>query len=180
MKSRRLHGALMPLAVIWFLSFATTAGATNYPFGQRDPSTSGFVTNTPVNAVRGVFFTCTGANVTVTHLGIVIPNGMSAQRDLALWTISGTLLGQVTTNSASSTWSFIQLATAVPLTQGAQYVVSEWGNGYYFSNTGVNTSGWGGDSNITFHGTRYLNSQSSHTFPTPQWTPHIYGVPDIG
>ncbi|UCE38709.1 MAG: hypothetical protein JSW00_05635, partial [Thermoplasmata archaeon] len=62
------------------------------------------------------------------------------------------------------------------------YVVAEWGYGYYWRYVGGSyPPTWDGDSNFQTIRMQYANSATKDTFPSNYLSsPYIYGVPDIG
>ncbi|MHC5078317.1 MAG: DUF4082 domain-containing protein [Planctomycetota bacterium] len=126
----------------------------------------------------GYEFTCTGSNVFVTELGCHVPTG--AARDVRLWTSTGNQLAQAAVGAGTG-WRFTTLSTPVPLTQGQNYVVSEFATGAgndYWGHAGP--TGWGGDSNISWVTARYAFI-TAHNFPNMSsggtWQ---YGIAEIG
>jgi hypothetical protein len=158
---------------------AAEAFATNYPFGQQNPSTSGFTNANSGPWVLGHRFHVNSANVSVTHLGCNTPNG--GARDVRLWTTSGTQLAQASV-PAGSGWQFTALTTAVSLTQGSDYIVTEHSSSlydYWLLNNG-SIAGWTGDANITYVQSEFVSS-STHIFTTgTSGTLVIYGIAEIG
>jgi hypothetical protein len=155
------------------------ASSAYNPLTQSIPS--GWLTNNPANATRGWRFHVNTAGISVTQLGVIIPPGFeSYERWVTLWDMSGNMLAQVqVTGLVGEKWKFVDLPTPVALTQGTDYIVTEWGTGYYYSYTPSNPP-WGGDANIAYVDLRYGNDVTKDTYPTSVLSVYMYGIPDIG
>jgi len=160
-------------------------GASPGTRALREGSIATFTTNSPVGATRGYRFQVAAANLYVTELGVIIPPAYtgSSQRWLTLWDAStqGQLAqAQVPTPFPGGVWTWVPLVPPVALTQNSQYIISEWGTGYYYKSWGSYPTPWGGDANITVLSMRYANSGTKDTFPTSNINNMHYGIPDIG
>jgi hypothetical protein len=170
---------------IFFLGVITAgwlaAGVIIYPLGEQEPS--GFSTNTVSNAVRGWRFQVNSDGVVVDQLGAHTPASDTYPVTVTLFDVlTQDVLAQGQTTPCTG-WCWVDLGTPVPLTQGAQYIITMFtgsapGNQYYYQ--GSLPSSWYPTGTIEYLDMRYANSATSTTFPTNVLTGFQYGVPDIG
>ena len=168
-------------ASVTLLALIAFAGIANAqlikPFNEQDPTS--FSTSTYANNGRGNKFKCNIDGQAVYQLGVYYPNSSSQAKTIKLWDVaSQTALAEVTTTPGSG-WIWVDLANPVPLENGKEYLVTTYGDGYYFT-SGAPAS-WKYTGDMQYMGMQYCNGcGTSKIFPTSFLSSnYLYGVSDF-
>ncbi|UCE35904.1 MAG: DUF1565 domain-containing protein, partial [Thermoplasmata archaeon] len=125
-------------------------GEVLYPF-EKTEAAKGWSITSGNNYVRGHRITCMSDNIYVTELGVFLPPSVVDKSDryvtLFEFTSKKKLAQvQIPRPFPGDTWNFVKLDSPVPLTKGTDYVVAEWGYGYYWRYVGGSyPPTWDGD-----------------------------------
>lgn len=151
-----------------------------HALGDQPPS-NGDANGWYANA-RGWDFLVGRTDLSVTQLGIE-PAGKGSYT-LTLWDdATRTALARVTAAvSGTTSWTWVDLASAVTLKSGMSYRVIGYGNtagtAYYYDNTP--DVSWQPRGDLYYSAMAYCNACSANTFPTSTLWNAQYGFVDIG
>ncbi|MCC7508420.1 MAG: DUF4082 domain-containing protein, partial [Planctomycetes bacterium] len=163
--------------------FASNCGAQTYPLNQ---GTTSFSSTTASPRQVGWEFTCSAANISVTHLSAILPDAVA--RTVSLYQINNQqLLAQAALPAGTAgQWRSVQLTTPVALTNGTNYVVcvflpSGVGASWYYLSGSSPAAFFPSAGNIRYVAARWdSNSATTPQFPGTQSAGYQYGIADIG